>query len=173
MKPDLIDSIPLLDGHADVWRIFLDQSLFRRAVTELASPFLTEGITKVASVEARGFILGPAVGMQLKAGFLAIRKPGGVYPGPLIEWPTGPDWRNMSYVLRIQRHALLPSDRVLLVDDWIETGSQALAARALIEAGGATFVGTSVIIDQVPSNIRGRLGKFHALITADELGAQR
>jgi adenine phosphoribosyltransferase len=79
----------------------------------------------------------------------------------------------MSYVLRIQRHALLPSDRVLLVDDWIETGSQALAARALIEAGGATFVGTSVIIDQVPSNIRGRLGKFHALITADELGPKR
>ncbi len=96
MKPDLIDAIPLLDGHADVWRIFLDQSLFRRVVTELASPFLTEGITKVASVEARGFILGPAVGMQLKAGFLAVRKPGGVYPGPLIEWPTDPDWRNMS-----------------------------------------------------------------------------
>ncbi len=172
-KPDLIDSIPLLDGHADVWRIFLDQSLFHRVITQLASPFLTEGVTKVASVEARGFILGPAVGMQLKAGFLAIRQPGGVFPGPLIECRADPDWRNMNHVLRIQRHPLVPTDRVLLVDDWIETGSHALAARALIEGGGATFVGTSVIIDQVPSNIRGRLGKFHALITAGELGAQR
>ena len=57
-----------------------------------------------------------------------------------------------------------PDDRVLLVDDWLETGSQALAAKAMIEEVGAVFVGASVIVDQLSDVGRAQLGPFTAVI---------
>ena len=63
-----------------------------------------------------------------------------------------------------------PGDRVLLVDDWVETGSQALAAKAMIEETGAVFVAASVIVDQLSDPGRARLGRFTALVQFDSLG---
>jgi adenine/guanine phosphoribosyltransferase-like PRPP-binding protein len=43
---------------------------------------------------------------------------------------------------------LLPSTaRVMFVDDWIDTGAQAVAAQNLIAAAGITWCGASVIVD--------------------------
>ena len=66
--------------------------------------------------------------------------------------------------------SLQSDDLVLLVDDWFETGSQALTANSLIEGAGAEFVGSSVIVDQLDPSVRPLLGRFSALIQRDELG---
>ena len=58
---------------------------------------------------------------------------------------------------------------MLLADDWCETGSQALTAKALIEEAGGEFVGTSIIVDQVAPDVRGLLGRLSALVTYDSL----
>jgi adenine/guanine phosphoribosyltransferase-like PRPP-binding protein len=42
----------------------------------------------------------------------------------------------------------------LVVDDWFETGAQFEAARILIEKTGATLVGASVIIDEMPDTVQ-------------------
>ena len=65
---------------------------------------------------------------------------------------------------------LQPADRALLVDDWAHRGSQARAAGHLIEACGATFLGVSVLVDQLSPESRDALGRVTALITAEELG---
>jgi adenine phosphoribosyltransferase len=59
---------------------------------------------------------------------------------------------------------------VLLVDDWIETGSQAAGARTLIEACGATFLGVAAIVDQLPPERRAPLLCVHTLIPEALLG---
>ena len=38
--------------------------------------FKDKGITKVVGIESRGFFMGPAIALRLKAGFAPIRKPG-------------------------------------------------------------------------------------------------
>ena len=53
---------------------------------------------------------------------------------------------------------------MLLVDDWFETGGQALTAVALVEAAGAELAGASVIVDQLPGNIANRFRRYAALI---------
>jgi adenine phosphoribosyltransferase len=58
---------------------------------------------------------------------------------------------------------------VLLVDDWIETGSQARAARQLIEACGGELLGVSTIVTQATDEVVAQLGRAHALVSADEL----
>jgi adenine phosphoribosyltransferase len=134
-------------------------------------PTVQSGITKVAGIEARSFILGAAVARELETGFVAIRKDTGLFPGPKLTRVTANDYRANSSLLRLQRASLSPGDRVLLVDDWIETGSQAAAAHALIEEAGAEFVGVSVIVDQFPRDSTPMLGKFAAVIRAEALGS--
>jgi adenine phosphoribosyltransferase len=98
-----------------------------------------------------------------------VRKADGWLPGELAEAVTEPDWQGHTHSLRIQRDALGPEDRVVLVDDWFETGSQALAARQLIESTGATLVGMSIVVDDLSDEAREGLGRLHALLRADAL----
>ena len=81
ISDDLLARFRWIDGHADVWRLFYDRDFFPSLVAALADPFRHLGITKVAGIEARGFILGAAVALELRAGFVAIRKEGGIFPG--------------------------------------------------------------------------------------------
>jgi adenine phosphoribosyltransferase len=99
------------DGRSDIWRAFADRDLFARVVAALAAPYRGERYTKVAGVEARGFVLGGAMAAHTGAGFVAIRKEEGWLPGDLAEAVTGPDWQGHTHALRMQRDALGPDDR--------------------------------------------------------------
>jgi adenine phosphoribosyltransferase len=66
--------------------------------------------------------------------------------------------------LRLQRESVTTTDRVLLVDDWLETGSQGLAARTLIEDAGGVFAGVAVIVDQLPAETRTDFIRYVALL---------
>ncbi len=169
LAEDLAERMRDGDGRADIWRAFADRELFSRAVAALAVPFRGERYTKIAGIEGRGFVLGGAMAAQTGAGFVAIRKSDGWLPGEVLERVTEPDWQGRTHALRLQREALGPEDRVVLVDDWYETGSQALAARELIEASGATMLGMSIIVDDLSDDVRARLGRLHALLRADAL----
>src|SRR2546422_8274346 len=60
---------------------------------------------------------------------VAIRKEGGLFPGAKLERVAQPDYRGFEQRLRLRRDGLSDSDRVVLIDDWCERGSQALAAK--------------------------------------------
>ena len=122
-------------------------------------------------MEARGFILGTAVAVQRGVGFVPIRKDGAIHPGPKAVRKAGPDWRGNQPTLTIQRAALRSDDRVLLVDDWIETGSQAVTARAVIEDCGARYAGLSVLVDQSSDEVRHTLLPVASVVSSAELPA--
>ena len=160
------------DGHSDTLGPFADGEFLGRVAGEMAAPFLTSAVTKVAGIEARGFILATAVALELDAGFVAIRKGGtaaGVLPGPKVELTAGPDWRGRTDVMRLQRHVVGPGDRVLVVDDWAETGSKAVTARRLIELCGGVYVGLSLLVDQLPDDVRDAVAPVAAVARADQV----
>lgn len=156
------------DGHADVWRIFRDPDALARVVAGLAEAFAGEGISRVCGIESRGFLLGAAVAVRLGVGFTAVRKDDGLFPGDELTRRTPPDYRRRCHQLRVQRASLAPGERVLMVDDWIETGSQALTLKSMIEDGGGTWVGCAVIVDQASDACRRALD-VRGLVTAAEL----
>ena len=166
---ELRAAISWVDGHADVWRVFADAELFRRCVLGLVQPYQDDDITHVVAVEARGFVLGGAAAAALGVGFVAIRKASGDLPGSVLHHDTEHDYKGESTRLRMQATVLPAGARVLVVDDWFETGSQFRAARALLEQAGATIVGASVVVDETPHALSPLLGKFRALIRAEEL----
>jgi adenine phosphoribosyltransferase len=141
----------------------------RLAGEALAEPFRDSSVTKVVGIEARGFILATAVALELGAGFVAIRRPGGIHPGPKEELRAPPDWRGHETVLRVQRHAISDKDAVLVVDDWAETGSKALTARRLVERCGGRYAGLSLLVDQLEASVRADLAPVAAVAFAEEV----
>lgn len=159
-----------VDGHGDVWRLFHDADVFQVIVSDLAERVRAAAATKVAGIESRGFILGAAVAQAAGIGFVPIRKEAGLLPGVKRHVIAGPDYRGQRHVLRLQVQSLASADRVLLVDDWAELGSQALAARELIENCGSTWAGVALVVDQLPDERREQLAPVSRIVSADELG---
>lgn len=158
-----------VEGHADIWRVFADGGALGLVVDELAAPWRRRGVTHVVGIESRGFLLGGAVAVALGAGFVPIRKAGtGLLPGASLRTTSRPDYRQLQHELRMQP-VLGDDDRVLLVDDWVERGSQAAAARELVQQCGAEWLGLSVVVDQRAADARAGLGRVTALVQADEL----
>jgi adenine phosphoribosyltransferase len=168
---DLAARFAWVDGHADVWRLFADGALLERIADALAAPYAGGRVDKVAGIEARGFLLGAAVALRLGVGFAAIRKEDGLMPGPKATVRTAPDYRGRTPLLRLQRAAVARGERVVLVDDWIERGSQAAAARALVDDCGGELVGIAVVVDELEDDAaRAALPPLHALVRAADLG---
>jgi len=155
-------------GLGNMWPVFHDTELFARVIDELAAPFAGL-VDKIAGIESRGFVLGAGVAARLRVGFVGIRKGDGLYPGETFTAYTSADYRGRRHTFRLQRAALGAGERVGLVDDWFETGSQGLIARRLLEQAGASYAGSSIIVDQLSAASRAALDPCHALVQASEL----
>lgn len=169
LRERLIEAVRFHAGHADNWAVFRDRALLADVGRALAEPFCGAGVTGVVGVESRGFILGTAVALELGAGFVAVRKPGGLFAGEKVEVRATADYRGHEWVLRMQRAAVSSGDRLLLVDDWMETGSQARAVMQLVELCGGELVGVAVMVDQSSPETRSNFAKFVSLVRAEEL----
>jgi adenine/guanine phosphoribosyltransferase-like PRPP-binding protein len=169
LHDELVARFRYFDGHSDTLGLFADGDFLKRAAAGVAAPFRDAQVDKVAGIEARGFVLATAVALELGAGFVGIRKPGSVHPGPKVELAAPPDWRGLETVLRLQRHVIVPDERVLVVDDWAETGAKALTARRLIEECAGRYAGISLLVDQLGPEVRAALEPVARVAYASEL----
>jgi len=128
----------------DITPLLLDASAFRRAVELMAGPFRGAEVTRVVSIESRGFLLGAPIALALDAGLVPIRKPGKL-PSErgrveyALEYGTD--------ALEMHSDAVGARDRVLVVDDVLATGGTAEAAAKLVRAHGAGVVGFTFLIE--------------------------
>lgn len=152
----------------DVTTLFSDPSGFRMAVDQMLNPFAGQHIDKVVGLEARGFILGGAIAHQLATGFVPIRKKGKL-PGTTISQDYTLEYGKA--VVEIHDDAVLPGERILLVDDLLATGGTAEAGIALLEQLGAEIVSCAFIIDLPELGGHAKLDAMgidvHALCTFD------
>ncbi|MFQ5985605.1 MAG: adenine phosphoribosyltransferase [Alphaproteobacteria bacterium] len=128
----------------DITTLLQDAQGFRKTVDELVQPYAGRRISKVAGIEARGFIIGGAVAHQLSVGFIPVRKKG------KLPWETiGQDYELEYGTDRVEIHtdAIDRGDEVLLVDDLLATGGTAEATIHLIEKAGGRVVGCSFVIE--------------------------
>ena len=152
-----------IDGHSDVWRLAEDAATFEVVVAGLASLATEYEPTAIAGVETRGVLFGAPVARALGLGFHTIRKGDGLFAGSRDAVAAAPDYRGLTHTLR-SRARFAPGARVVLIDDWIERGSQAAAARELIHLAGATLAGVVTIVDQSDGSLEPR-----SLVHASEL----
>ncbi len=128
----------------DITTLLGDTLAFRRAVDELAKPWMGLNLGKVAGIEARGFILGGAVAHQVSAGFIPIRKKGKL-PHKRVSVAYSLEYGIDE--MEMHEDAVVKGERVLLVDDLIATGGTAEAAVKLLRQMGAEVVAACFVID--------------------------
>ncbi|MDG4822273.1 phosphoribosyltransferase family protein [Asanoa sp. WMMD1127] len=137
----------------------------------LAALYADSSPTLVVSPEVTGFLVGPLVAVALGVGFAPAVKDGG--DRRLVDrvtWArTPPDYRGRELRLGVRERQIRPSDRVLVVDDWVATGAQVRALYEVVAARGATAVGCAAIVDAAPPSLARSL-RLRSLLTAADLG---
>lgn len=128
----------------DITTLIGHQHGMAASVRHLARMAGEAGAEKVAGMEARGFIFGAAVAVQLGLGFLPVRKPGKLPVATLaidyaLEYGTDR--------LEIDPTAIVPGQKVVIVDDLIATGGTALASAELLRKAGAVIEHALFVID--------------------------
>jgi len=146
--------LSLVDIHTtgnrnDVTPLFANREAFAQLAADLGEPFRGAGIEAVAAIDALGFILGTAVAEVLGVGVIPVRK-GGKLPvdAERVEFV---DYSGERKVLELRPDALDAGTKVLIVDEWIETGAQVRAAIELVERLGGRVEGIVTIqMDRKP-----------------------
>jgi adenine phosphoribosyltransferase len=114
----------------DITTLLKNKEAFKEAVLKLYLPFKEKKITKVVSLESRGFIIGGALAYLLGAGFVPIRKAGKL-PFETLSVFYELEYGNNS--IEIHQDALSSDDVVLIHDDLLATGGTAMAAFQLVQ----------------------------------------
>ncbi len=128
----------------DITTLLEDADGFQQTIQDLVEPLSGMDATRVAGIEARGFILGGAIAQQLSVGFVAIRKKGKL---PGSTYSVEYDLEYGTDQMEIHTNSVSPGDKILLVDDLIATGGSACAAVQLIRRSGGEVIGASFIVD--------------------------
>ena len=135
----------------DITTALADPECLKCLRDELVKRYRDKGITKILGIESRGFIIAPAVAMEIGAGFVPIRKPGKL-PAETIEV----SYQKEYGVDTIQMHkdAVNENDIVLIHDDILATGGSMAAAIDLAKKAGAKKIYTNCLIELVGLNGR-------------------
>jgi adenine phosphoribosyltransferase len=151
-------------GFKDITPLLADPRALAQAVSGLAAYARPLRVDCVVAAEARGFLLGPALALELGAGFVLARKPGKlpyetVRAEYLLEYGANE--------LELHTDAVHAGKRVLVHDDLLATGGTAGALCDLVEQLGGEVVGCGFLIELAFLNGRERLAPHaaHALLS--------
>jgi adenine phosphoribosyltransferase len=128
----------------DITPLLGRKELFREVVSMMSKRWSNDPPDLVAAIEARGFIPGAAIAVKLNAGFVPIRKAG------KLPWKTISDAYQLEYganELQVHSDAVMPGQKILIVDDVLATGGTAAAGVRLIRKLGGEVIGVQVLIE--------------------------
>jgi len=143
-----ISYLDLIDRHTpgprdDVSPLFANGEAFAAAVSDLATRCESLRFDVIAAIDALGFALGAALAFRAGCGLILVRKAEKLPVRALRE--TFTDYTGEAKALELRVDLLRVGARVLVVDEWIETGAQVLAAIKLIERAQGAVVGVACI----------------------------
>lgn len=147
----------------DITTLLKDPIGLQSVLDALKSRYAGASIDQVIGIEARGFFFAPAVAYAIGAGFVPVRKPKKL-PAPVERVEYALEYGTDT--LEIHKDAILPGQRVLIVDDVLATGGTAAAVTELVTRMGGTIAGLSFVIELDFLNGRDKLigQDVHSLI---------
>ncbi len=144
----------------DITTLLKEGETFHQAIDALADPFRNTGIDLVVGPEARGFVIGAPVAYTLGAGFVPVRKPGKL-PGEILSHEYSLEYGKNC--LEIHKDAIVPGQKVLIVDDLLATGGTIQATIEMVEALGGIIAGLVFLIELSYLDGRKNLGKYNVM----------
>lgn len=130
--------------YRDITTLLTNRVAFAQTIQALCDPYRGMSIDNIAGIDARGFIFGGAMAVELGAGFVPIRKKGKL---PFDVYSQDYQLEYGTDTIELHADAIRKSEKVVLVDDLIATGGTAEAAVKLLRKTGCEIVGASFVID--------------------------
>ena len=153
----------------DPTSIYINTNAFIDLLDDLLDDLEEIDCDVIAGIDAMGFVLGSALAARLRKGFLPIRK-----AGKLCVDTKKVDFVNYSkrnQVMEIRFPAFEAGTKVIIVDQWVETGGTMGAAIRLIEQQGGLVKGVIALAIEENDNtkkLRNDYKCFSAVVPGSE-----
>ena len=128
----------------DITPILSDGALFKASIDIFVERCRGKKIDKIVGIDARGFLFGSAVAYELGVGFVPIRKRG------KLPFKTAIAKYSLEYgeaEMEMHIDAMMPGEKIVLVDDLLATGGTSAAAAALIKKVGGELLEAQFLIE--------------------------
>ena len=122
----------------DILGIIQDPEVFKELILKMSSTKVIKDSEAIISVEARGFIFGSAISLQVSKPMIVARKPGKL-PGEIIKENYALEYGENS--LSIQKDSLKMFSTYAIVDDLIATGGTIECVTNLVRKSGKKVCG--------------------------------
>lgn len=162
---DYVADIPNFPEEGVVFRdispLMADGEAYRYATEQIVNYAKGKSVDVIVGPEARGFIVGCPVAVELGIGFCPARKKGKL-PRETVEVDYGLEYGEST--LQLHKDAIKPGQRVMIVDDLLATGGTIGATIELVEKLGGIVVGTAFLIELTDLDGRSKI-KDHDIFT--------
>ena len=128
----------------DPTSIYINGEAFHDLLDDLCADLDPAQIDVVGGLDAMGFVLGSAIATRIGRGFLPIRKAGKLCVD--TDSATFSNYSGRTQDMEIRKPAFAPGTRVLLVDQWVETGGTMAGAVKLVEQQQGEVAGMVAIV---------------------------
>jgi adenine phosphoribosyltransferase len=128
----------------DITTLLKDADAYQEAINKLAERYRDEDIDAVIGIEARGFLIGAPLALELNKGFVPVRKEGNL-PGAKLRKEY--DLEYGSSVLEMHEDSIYEGEKVLIVDDLLATGGTVGATVEMVEEAGGDIVEVSFLME--------------------------
>src|SRR6476659_3461630 len=128
----------------DITPILKDGVLFRASVDIFLRQLCNRRIDKIVGIDARGFLFGSAVAYELGIGFVPLRKKG------RLPYKTESAAYTLEYgeaEMELHIDAIVPGERIVLIDDLLATGGTSASAVTLIKKVGGDLIEAIFLIE--------------------------
>ena len=136
----------------DVLEILQNPDIFQELILKMSSSKFLKNAEAIISIDARGFIFGSAVALQLSKPMIVARKPGKL-PGHILTREYDLEYGKNS--LSIQSNALKKFNSFVIVDDLLATGGTVNCVSKMLQDQRKEILGLITVIEL--KNLKGRL----------------
>ncbi|MCK8815976.1 adenine phosphoribosyltransferase [Natroniella sulfidigena] len=141
----------------DITTLLKDPAAYQEAINQLAERYQEDEIDYVIGIEARGFLVGAPLALELDKGFIPVRKEGKL-PGDIIKMEY--DLEYGSNILELHKDAIETGDKILVVDDLLATGGTVKATLELVEELGGEIVEVAFLMELADLDGRAKLEDY-------------
>ena len=128
----------------DVLPILRNPDIFSDLINEMSSSHILRDSDAIIAIDARGFIFGAAIALQLSKPLVVARKPGKL-PGEIISKSYNLEYGSNS--LSIQEKSISDHQTFFIIDDLLATGGTVNCVVDIINSQRKKITGLSVVIE--------------------------
>jgi len=161
MKKYLVETKRIMEEESE-YIIPENGEVFKKIINDLTKPFKNKKITKVVAIDMKGLMYGSPVANRLGTSFVPILKGGKIKNrGKVLETKKIIDYSGKKKCFEAFKDSINRNDKILLVDDWFESGNTGKETIKLIETLGGKVVGISVLFNQLNAENEKYFNKYH------------